>query len=241
MSEQEVPIHAPTRAATKLHRPSASASCRFNPRAHEGRDRPAAFASAFFRSFQSTRPRGARRRARNCCSAPASFNPRAHEGRDVVGHFGLNITDLVSIHAPTRGATPASRRRRRPGRCFNPRAHEGRDDRLPSHAVQSLRFQSTRPRGARPGPDAHQAGVFQVSIHAPTRGATFRLLRVDVDRHVSIHAPTRGATARPAAGSRRAAVSIHAPTRGATHLALRLHHRCVVSIHAPTRGATRSG
>ena len=78
--------------------------------------------------FQFTRPRGAR---------PA-----------LVGEFGRALE--VSIHAPTRGATPRvpPPRVRRAG--FNSRAHEGRD-----------------PRGVVPlqGGDA-------VSIHAPTRGAT---------------------------------------------------------------------
>jgi len=60
-----------------------------------------------------------------------------------------------------------------------------------------------------------------VSIHAPTRGATH-------DRHahrvivcVSIHAPTRGATSGGSAATCCAPVSIHAPTRGATSYSLR--------------------
>jgi len=59
-------------------------------------------------------------------------------------------------------------------------------------------FQSTHPRGVRPGrgrPYLYHMGV--VSIHAPARGATscFRLL-YDLVYRVSIHAPARGATAR---------------------------------------------
>ena len=100
----------------------------------------------------------------------------------------------------------------------------------------------------------------QVSIHAPTRGATMAGHRTsDHDSHnVSIHAPTRGATRQgrsfdtpstpaeiPVVG-----VSIHAPTRGATEsFDPRPHARGdaaemiqspskSVSIHAPTRGAT---
>ncbi len=56
----------------------------------------------------------------------------------------------VSIHAPTRGATTHLRKSgpRRP--CFNPRAHAGRDlVRLLRGNTMSM-FQSTRPRGARP-------------------------------------------------------------------------------------------
>ena len=57
---------------------------------------------------------------------------------------------------------------------------------------------------------------------------------------VSIHAPTRGATF--VAGEMLAviAVSIHAPTRGATQPKDVILIFTIVSIHAPTRGATRA-
>ena len=143
--------------------------------------------------FQSTRPRGARRRWRS--SVP-----------------GLQ----VSIHAPAWGATLVrlsvdSRRmfqstrprgaRRVAGRreslsrrlvCFNPRARVGRDVEVDAampyrgvsiHApawgataadapVQSgCTFQSTRPRGARRA-SASTRSAGAVSIHAPAWGAT---------------------------------------------------------------------
>ena len=59
--------------------------------------------------------------------------------------------------------------------------------------------------------------------------------------NVSIHAPTRGATAVPAGHVTTLLVSIHAPTRGATRSTARRPTRLQVSIHAPTRGATRIG
>jgi len=144
-------------------------------------------------------------------------------------------------------------------------------------------FQFTRPRGARPAPAARHptpCGRFNsrahagrdvmtaidrfdpdVSIHAPTRGATCFSTRHRLLGIVSIHAPTRGATLATAARMS-ASVSIHAPTRGATNIrpvksgtmslfqftrprgARRTCPVCgvakilVVSIHAPTRGAT---
>ena len=77
---------------------------------------------------------------------------------------------------------------------------------------------------------------------------------------VSIHAPTQGATHRLLDGFRHVVVSIHAPTQGATsptgHITFvltsfnpRTHAGCdlknlpeclsyTVSIHAPTQGAT---
>ena len=122
-----------------------------------------------------------------------NFNPRAHEGRD---------RRLSSSQASFGN--------------FNPRAHEGRDPTTP-HLRPLARFQSTRPRGARPVVADLVDGVARISIHAPTRGATqtvaaylvlvgnfnprahegrdvrLALLR-DGGEEISIHAPTRGAT-----------------------------------------------
>jgi hypothetical protein len=56
----------------------------------------------------------------------------------------------------------------------------------------------------------------QVSIHAPTRGATKVVMLSVVGSLVSIHAPTRGATDVRRIDPFAYWVSIHAPTRGAT-------------------------
>ena len=77
--------------------------------------------------FQSTRPRGARRGADIRAISCASFNPRAREGRDM-------MEDVI-----VQGNF-----------SFNPRAREGRDE-----------------------PTTASLPTFAVSIHAPARGATF--------------------------------------------------------------------
>ena len=122
---QSVSIHAPTRGATETGNTGATPKLSFNPRAHEGRDEAPVYLSGEFNvsihaptrgatrfrrvkpsifTFQSTRPRGARRWRMSPLPGPGSFNPRAHEGRDisVLTHTALCL-------------------------CFNPRAHEGRD------------------------------------------------------------------------------------------------------------------
>ena len=76
---------------------------------------------------------------------------------------------------------------------FNPRTHEGCDARTWSSKLQSF-----------------------VSIHAPTRGATYNHKRRQEISSVSIHAPTRGATWGWLSWLCYNSVSIHAPTRGAT-------------------------
>ena len=100
----------------------------------------------------------------------------------------------ISIHAPTRGATYTELgkiifinifqstlprgERRVPSRCnqtdgnFNPRSHEGSDDKLLSSGLYCI----------------------DISIHAPTRGATVDHAVVHKQYKISIHAPTRGAT-----------------------------------------------
>ena len=135
----------------------------------------------------------------------------------VIGRPRLSLGASVSIHAPARDATASS-----------------------SPTCWSIRFQSTRPRGARRHCTVSKIRVNGVSIHAPARGATFDFCGQMYDIDVSIHAPARGATlgsaglcgqrisfnprareGRDRHGQRRGcdahAVSIHAPARGATY------------------------
>ena len=170
MGINEISIHAPTRGATIFY---------LKKRA--------------WKEFQSTLPRGERPLVR--------FERR----------FGLSI----SIHAPTRGATLHFVRNAVQNRfqstlprgerlisnpssdCqkdFNPRSHEGSDQQLRRCNMQELEFQSTLPRGERLLVLPYFSVIFLISIHAPTRGATFRYLLPILFPLISIHAPTRGAT-----------------------------------------------
>ena len=81
--------------------------------------------------------------------------------------------EKVSIHAPTRGATPSPGPWTASGPSFNPRTHTGCD---------FIRFRISISSS--------------VSIHAPTRGATSNDNCFLNATRVSIHAPTRGATDR---------------------------------------------
>ena len=236
-------------------------SCRFNPRAREGRD-PSPCS-------------GASRKDRR-------FNPRAREGRDRKQIAVFKMVVRVSIHAPARGATRIARRPCIRRTRFNPRAREGRDTALPDHVPDEALFQSTRPRGARHA-TAGAKKPWRVSIHAPARGATsFRMRRASGDRGFNPRAregrdstrarctrssasfqSTRPRGARPdrvaefcrvvgfqstrPRGARRRiddrgvqsrVVSIHAPARGATSITDAVPFPAGVSIHAPARGAT---
>ena len=81
-----VSIHAPTKGATPLGWTGTGPGPGFNPRSYERSD------------LQSRYP--SHRRGR--------FNPRSYERSDMDGSQGIPGTNGVSIHAPTKGATPAS-------------------------------------------------------------------------------------------------------------------------------------
>ena len=155
----------------RTHLSQGGISTYFNPRSHEGSDGLKDGNERPLFLFQSTLPRGERR----------------------VRAGGLDLRSIISIHAPTRGATSHLHWRSSTSWNFNPRSHEGSD-------------------GAVDGVDA----LLFISIHAPTRGATNPVnamakekafqstlprgerqvdLGQDVDAvGISIHAPTRGAT-----------------------------------------------
>ncbi|ENO77323.1 hypothetical protein C664_11935 [Thauera sp. 63] len=122
---------------------------RFNPRAHAGRDADirgvdgklcrvsihaptrGATMRAVWREvqevFQSTRPRGARRRSRRCgCVPGCGFNPRAHAGRDAPPPYNTRSSGGFNPRAHA-GRDITVRHGMAPCRSFNPRAHAGRD------------------------------------------------------------------------------------------------------------------
>ena len=122
-----------------------------------------------------------------------NFNPRSHEGSDCAnnsllcspGHFNPRSHE---------GSDQAERLKVRQYWYFNPCSHEGSDDILLEFASSMLLFQSTLPRGERQiqvlfpdqivhfNPRSHEGSDIcqpasalpnPISIHAPTRGATF--------------------------------------------------------------------
>ena len=121
-------------------------------------------------SFQSTHPRGVRQMhgmqtRQSSCFNPRThagcdplranphpslpcFNPRTHAGCDTEAQKYIFLTG-VSIHAPTRGATPCFHSHRNPSTRFNPRTHAGCDGSCLLSCSCVLLFQSTHPRGVR--------------------------------------------------------------------------------------------
>ena len=78
---------------------------------------------------------------------------------------------MVSIHAPTWGATKQISVHSVNSYRFNPRSHMGSDAFSISVLIINLLFQSTLPHGERPNVELGKSSKW-VSIHAPTWGAT---------------------------------------------------------------------
>ena len=127
------------------------------------------------------------------------------------------VQEVISIHAPTRGATiifqmslsrtlfqsTLPREERRKKQSYNVRNRQfqstlPREERLNTtyDLCNECIFQSTLPREERLSPTFTYANILCISIHAPTRGATYSHISNNEIRakFISIHAPTRGAT-----------------------------------------------
>ena len=100
----------------------------------------------------------------------------------------------ISIHAPTKGATGVTMLMIADYSNFNPRSHEGSDILGTSEIVEIYIFQSTLPRRERQSAIMANDVPMDISIHAPTKGATNTKPFLFNVSHISIHAPTKGAT-----------------------------------------------
>ena len=169
-----ISIHVVVRGATNQ---SCCACCHplnFNPRTREGCDADGEPLGFSFNAFQSTHPRGVRRGHAHSRRSCIDFNPRTREGCDMIGFKFKGRHSSISIHAPARGATPATSLILWRRSDFNPRTREGCDARREAAVKNDAAFQSTHPRGVRLGRDVYFVAFVLISIHAPARGATQR-------------------------------------------------------------------
>ena len=190
------------------------------------------------RQFQFTHPRGVRQ----------YYAGVAEEVRDVSIHAptrgatpqeeGLQHLLPVSIHAPTRGATSTATDQARARASFNSRTHEGCDPTTSPAWTGRSSFNSRTHEGC--DLTARDAvTLFTVSIHAPTRGAT-RMPGTTPASMPSFNSRTHEGCDvnrnRPSKGKGKFQFT---HPRGVRHRHMRRAGGEVpVSIHAPTRGAT---
>ena len=145
----DVSIHAPTQGATNGFSGHLASSLSFNPRTHAGCDTSSGSNTAPPALFNPRTHAGCDPRPRRPKARSGRFNPRTHAGCDAEGDLAAGVR-LVSIHAPTQGATRNNSANGTTPPCFNPRTHAGCDV---CHLYASI-------------------VVCCVSIHAPTQGAT---------------------------------------------------------------------
>ena len=166
----------------------------------------------------------------------SDFNPRSHKGSDWITDSIVSL-GIISIHAPTRGATLQKRK------CefllkFQSTLPQGERLHVHRYCRTRERFQSTLPQGERRKRNInskHSNRYFNPRSH---KGSDWLGQNFFLYNNISIHAPTRGATYRRDGEKENRYISIHAPTRGATFAFKRLNNFSLISIHAPTRGAT---
>ena len=160
-----------------------------------------------------------------------------------------------------KGATPRAGEFRSPLLNFNPRTREGCDKTLKGFWSVVQYFNPRTREGCDIDYGYNPTDEFKISIHAPVKGATWLVDRLDMLSRISIHAPVKGATSGERLQTRASGISIHAPVKGATtpcrgsagrshHFNPRTREGCdalrypdtvvpvVISIHAPVKGAT---
>ena len=164
----------------------------FNPRSHKGSDEEIKTPVVLSADFNPRSHKGSDYLPSRCYRKSKHFNPRSHKGSDSVDDFSHTLIG-ISIHAPTRGATPSGG----------------------SGSKNRFKFQSTLPQGERLEPLARPVATdyFNPRSHKGSDGGD---MGADKGVEISIHAPTRGATEEHRVKFVSIKISIHAPTRGAT-------------------------
>ena len=143
--------------------------------------------------FQSTLPRRERQFFKRWVNSTIDFNPRSREGSD----FFSSVVVQDNSH-------------------FNPRSREGSERQDSNLSLTSLIFQSTLPRRERQARLQLISNIFDISIHAPAKGATSAFADMFQSMIISIHAPAKGATGSALDIVNTLLISIHAPAKGAT-------------------------
>ena len=128
----------------------------------------------------------------------------------------MAVTDLISIHAPAKGAT-----------------------RIDTEDVDKIKFQSTLPRRERLHDKLLIIKMLDFNPHS-REGSDFMLIfRV---HHLNNFNPRsrEGSDSYIATQFETREISIHAPAKGATGLSDSERALGYISIHAPAKGATRT-
>ena len=153
--------------------------CGYLRRSREGSDYTTINLYFVSHVFQSTLPRRERRPAngRFRC-APPHFNPRSREGSDSTLCGGNLFLICISIHAPAKGATSDASSGSIGRSYFNPRSREGSDQAAAKESRGGGNFNPRSREGSDQRPQQAAAQGAEISIHAPAKGATSRIMSI---------------------------------------------------------------
>ena len=159
------------------------------------------------------------------------------QGERLWSIFPVSCIYVISIHAPTRGATRGGLF---PHYCLGISIHAPTRGATKTAGGQGegKEFQSTLPQGERrfQHPIFHQLENFNPRSH---KGSDFDVAAGwFIVVQISIHAPTRGATDRRS-DRRRADYFNPRSHKGSDEINSKALENIDISIHAPTRGATK--
>ena len=146
-----ISIHAPTRGATYADEIQVADKL-FQSTLPRGERHMTPGAGRSSRKFQSTLPRGERPRPACWRGSPARFQSTLPRGERLA---------VYSTHKHTK--------------AFQSTLPRGERHELEGWTFAASKFQSTLPRGERPTGRRLRDPVLHISIHAPTRGATWSL------------------------------------------------------------------
>ena len=121
------------------------------------------------------------------------FNPRTHTGCDILEPSFLSLVPNVSIHAPTRGATRKGFDALQKGFRVSIHAPTRGATKMDPSPIVPFKFQSTHPHGVRLSNSLRSIHVLCFNPRTHT-GCDIVKHNILSHKNVSIHAPTRGAT-----------------------------------------------
>ena len=105
--------------------------------------------TGYVRNFNLRSHEGSDTVALETLNSYLNFNPRSHEGSDDTDSSKAVGADIISIHAPTRGAT-ADILKAIEDKLFQSTLPRGERPAIDPQLNSQYRFQSTLPRGERP-------------------------------------------------------------------------------------------
>ena len=187
----------------------------FNPRSRTGSDGIFSRRSSSTASFQPTLPHGERPSGTVTGAIRHTISTHA----PARGATPFRVLDqpregAISTHAPARGATRIARNSKTARSYFNPRSRTGSDVACVVLDGRARQFQPTLPHGERRGSHKPRHHNWEISTHAPARGATRAAGEEARNLQISTHAPARGATLMNGASDCGPTISTHAPRTG---------------------------